>query len=165
MGTIAECDDAPSTITFDEVELALGAGATVTETGRTLSVTWDVNRGDLEAGIGYEVQNLIEGAFQFSGSVEDQNIGGPSSVNLTACPPVRATSGSEDECTDGPVDVDIQQQLQDRPAAEVVRVVESIEGVTGNQVTATDEGIVEEDSGASPTSSLQKVEMCPERDL
>jgi hypothetical protein len=97
------CCKGPSSIAFDQVELTLGAGASllpVTAEPAGVTIDWTVTRGDLEKGVGYEV-SLASGDVVIQGEVAGIPISGD--AGLIAAAPTCALFRRGDTDGDGAI--------------------------------------------------------------
>ena len=150
------CDDPPSAVTYDNVQLVLANGSGIVPLGERdilgAEMTWNTTRGQLAEGLDYRV-DVEEADLTFEGRVEalaTHRIGGSPSISLVQggvgpeCPAERTITADGRDCPgSAPVTVDVRYPVQGRNPDEVVTVTERVSGpVEPEQVTATAGGEV-----------------------
>ena len=159
------CDDLPTRVTYDEVELVLADGAKVVPLGGGqlgTEITWNTTRAEIAAGLDYRVE-VKDSGLTFQGNVDGDAIGGDTAIDVVAggvgpiCSTERSFLPGED-CADGrPRIVVVQHSLQGRNPDEVVVVTERVAGaVSPEQVTASNGGVIESGPfGGAPVGTFQ----------
>jgi len=74
------CDDAPTRVTYDEVELVLADGAEIVDEG--VEITWNLPRSALVAGVSYEVAGPAGTPVDVQGFSAGQRVAGPEAAVL-----------------------------------------------------------------------------------
>ncbi len=130
------CEDEPSRVTYDEVELVLADGAEIVplEGGFGVDITWNVTRRELDEGISYSI-DIPQGDISFAGEFDGVTTRGPETTTISHCPAERTIADCPAE--EAPLSVTIAQPVGDSNPDEVVELREVVTGpVSAKDVTA-----------------------------